>query len=169
MYVDGVAGFETGGAGTVRTGIAIANPSSTAAAVQLDLADLNGTTLARNSVQVPGNGEIAFMLNDVLGNAPQTLQGVLKLTVTSGPGVVTAGYRASFNANGNLLMTTTGPLVEDAGAPGLLVFPHIAEGGGYRTRFVIIGGASGQSNTGVLSFFNETGAPVNLVLSGKSP
>jgi long-subunit acyl-CoA synthetase (AMP-forming) len=107
------------------------------------------------------------MLNDFpgFGQVPQTFQGVLKLTVLSGSGITAAGFRASFNPNGNLLVTTTGPLNENAGIPGLLVFPHIAEGGGYRTRFVIVGGSSGQA--GVLSFFSQNGAPVNLVLSGQ--
>jgi len=46
------------------------------------------------------------------------------------------------------------------------VFPHIAEGGGYRTRFIVVSGSSGQGS-GVLRFFSQNGAPVNLVLSGQ--
>jgi hypothetical protein len=46
-----------------------------------------------------------------------------------------------------------------------LVFPHIAEGGGYTTQFIVIGGLSGQGNAGVLRFFNEAGNPLNLTLT----
>ena len=168
-YVESLPGFETGVPGSVRTGIALANPSSTPATVRLDLTNFNGNLQASTTTQLPGKAELAFTLNDFPGfsTVPQTFQGVLKLTVVSGSGITVAGFRASFNDNGNLLVTTTGPLNENAGAPGLLVFPHIAEGGGYRTRFIILGGTSGQSNAGVLRFFNQNGAPVNLVLSGQ--
>jgi hypothetical protein len=44
-----------------------------------------------------------------------------------------------------------------------VVFPHIAEGGGYTTQFVVISGS--QSNSGVLSFFSEDGNPLNLTLA----
>jgi hypothetical protein len=167
LYVDSLPGFETGVPGSARTGVALANPSSTPATVRLDLTNFNGSLQASTTAQLPGKGELALMLNDFpgFGQVPQTFQGVLKLTVLSGSGITAAGFRASFNPNGNLLVTTTGPLNENAGIPGLLVFPHIAEGGGYRTRFVIVGGSSGQA--GVLSFFSQNGAPVNLVLSGQ--
>jgi len=168
-YVESLPGFETGVPGSARTGIALANPSSTPATVRMDLTNFNGNLQASSTAQLPGKAELAFMLNDFpgFGTVPQTFQGVLKLTVVSGPGIAAAGFRASFNANGNLLVTTTGPLNENAGIPGLLIFPHMAEGGGYTTRFVILGGTSGQSNAGVLRFFNQNGSPVNLVLSGQ--
>ena len=66
-----------------------------------------------------------------------------------------------------MLFTTTGPLSEDAGAPGLLVFPHIAEGGGYTTQFVVISGAAGQKDSGLLRFFNQQGNPLNVTLSNR--
>jgi len=42
----------------------------------------------------------------------------------------------------------------------------MAEGSGYTTQFVVVGGASGQNrNSGVLSFFNQEGAPLNVTLA----
>jgi hypothetical protein len=169
MYVESLPGFETGVPGSARTGIALANPGAAAATVRLDLTNFSGGLQASTTTQIPPGGEVVQMVNDFpgFGTLPQTFQGVLKLTVLSGTGVLASSFRASYNPNGNLLATTTGPLSENAGLPGLLVFPHIAEGGGYITRFIIVGSLSGQSNAGVLRFFNETGTPVNLVLVGQ--
>jgi hypothetical protein len=82
-------------------------------------------------------------------------------------GITAAGFRALYNERGNTLITTTGPLVENAGSLEQLVFPHIAEGGGYTTQFIVIGGVSGQANSGVLRFFNEQGNPLNVTLADR--
>ncbi|PYR96508.1 MAG: hypothetical protein DMG12_26110 [Acidobacteria bacterium] len=87
--------------------------------------------------------------------------------ITSGAGFTTAGFRTKVNERGHLLITTTGPLKEDAGSPTQVMFPHIAEGSGYTTQFIVVGGPSGQSNSGVLSFFNQEGAPLNVTLTDR--
>jgi beta-propeller repeat-containing protein len=169
IFTENLPGFETGVLGSARASVALANPGSTIATVRLDLVNFSGALQASTSVQIPPNGEFASSLTDLpgFGSIPPAFQGLLKMTVLSGSGITATGFRNSYNANGNLLATTTGPLVENAGVPGLLIFPHIAEGGGYVTRFIIVGSSSGQGNSGVLSFFNDTGAPVNLVLTNQ--
>jgi len=83
------------------------------------------------------------------------LKAFLRVLATSPQGITATGLHALYNERGDTLFTTTGPLSENAGTPEQLVFPHIAEGGGYTTQFIVIGGISGQSNAGVLRFFNE--------------
>src|SRR5204863_9822499 len=141
LYTENLPGYETGVLGSARASIALANPGSTAATVRLDLLNFSGALQASTSVQLPPNGELASLLTGFPGfcSIPQTFQGVLKLTVLSGSGITATAFRDSYSTNGNLLATTTGPLAENAGEPGLLVFPHIAEGGGYITRFIIVG------------------------------
>jgi len=41
-------------------------------------------------------------------------------------------------------------------------FPHLVDGGGYTTQFILFSGASGQATTGTLGFFDESGQPLNL-------
>src|SRR5262249_35694230 len=89
-------------------------------------------------------------------------EGVIQ--ITSPQGITGASFISVRNERGNTLFTTTGPLSEDAGTIRL-VFPHIAEGGGYTTQFVVIGGVSGQANAGVLRFFTEEGNPLNVTLT----
>ena len=116
---------------------------------------------------MPPNGQVSLFLNQAPGleALPVPFQGVLRVLATSPQGVTAAGFRAMYNERGNVLFTTTGPLSENAGTPAQLIFPHIAEGGGYTTQFIVIGGVSGQANTGVLRFFNQEGNPLNLTLT----
>jgi hypothetical protein len=65
------------------------------------------------------------------------------------------------------LFTTTGPLADDAGLPGKLVFPHIAEGGGYTTQFIVLSSPPGGGAAGRLSFFNQQGNPLSVTLVAK--
>ena len=114
-------------------------------------------------------GQVALFLNDVPGfeTLAAPFEGVLSVIARSPQGITAAGFRTLYNERGNILFTTTGPLFENAGSPSQLVFPHIAEGGGYTTQFIVIGGVSGQSNSGVLRFFNEQGNPLNVTLSDR--
>jgi len=169
-HADSFGDFDSGVAGSTRSGLALANPSDAPAAVRLELRGLDGVLLRTSqSLQVPANGQAAFFLNQVPGFETLTgpFEGTLRVVATSPQGITGAGFRAMYNERGNVLFTTTGPLIENAGLPTQLIYPHIAEGGGYTTQFIVIGGASGQANSGVLRFFNEEGNPLNLTLSDR--
>jgi hypothetical protein len=168
MYAESLGDFESGTAGTTRSSLALANPSESPATVTLEIRTLDGTLLRTSQpLQVPANGQVALFLNQVPGfeTVPQPFEGVLRVISTSPQGVTATAFRSINNERGSILYTTTGPLSEDAGSAEQLVFPHIAEGGGYTTQFIVIGGASGQGNAGVLRFFNQEGNPLNLTLT----
>ena len=168
MYAESAGDFDAGVAGSTRSGVALANPSDAPATVRLEMRGLDGTLLGTSQpFQVPASGQISFFLNQAPGlqALPASFEGILRVTETSGQGVTAAAFRGMYNERGNVLFTTTGPLIENAGTPAQLIFPHIAEGGGYTTQFIVISGASGGANSGVLSFFTETGNPLNLTLS----
>jgi Beta-propeller repeat len=167
-YAESVGDFDSGVAGSTRSGVVLANPSDTSASVVLEVRSLDGSLLKTSQpVQVPPNGEVAVFLNQIPGleTLIAPFEGIVRVTATSPQGVTAAGFRAVNNERGNVLFTSTGPLIENAGTSGQLVFPHIAEGGGYTTQFIVIGGTSGQANTGVLSFFTQEGNPLNLTLT----
>jgi hypothetical protein len=67
-----------------------------------------------------------------------------------------------YNERFQFLATTTGPIVEDAGTPSQLVFPHIAEGGGYSTQFILLARPDGQGVAGTLNFVTQQGTPLNV-------
>jgi hypothetical protein len=43
-------------------------------------------------------------------------------------------------------------------APAPLVFPHLADGGGYKTEFILL--SAGDPAAATLSFFGEDGTPL---------
>ena len=148
--------------------IAVANPSGTAATVVLEARGLNGALVKTSQpLQVPANGQVALFLNQVPGleTLAAPFEGVVTVVATSPQAVTAAGFLTLYNERGNILYTTTGPLFENAATPSQLVFPHIAEGGGYTTQFVVIGGISGQATTGAVRFFTEQGSSLNVTLA----
>jgi len=166
VYVEDRGDFPSGEAGATRSTIALANPSDAPATAVLEMRNLDGTILRTSApIQVPANGEVSLFLNQVPGfeTLPTPVEGTLR--VSSPQGVIGTAFRLFYNERGETLFTTTGPLNENAGTPQQLVFPHIAEGGGYTTQFIVIGGISGQSNAGVLRFITGEGNPLNLTLT----
>lgn len=165
LYAEALDAF--GVAGSTNTTIGLANPSDAPATVLMEFSDFNGTAAASGSLQIPAHGEATGFLKQFPGftNLPAPFYGVLRVTTTSEAGITVVGFRAMYNENNNLLFTTTGPFYEDAGSPNQLVFPHIAEGGGYTTHFVVVGSATGQNTTGILRFFTSTGTPLNVPLT----
>jgi len=166
MYAQDAGDFQSGAVGAARSSVAVANPSDVPATVILEMRNLDGAVLRTSApIQVPANGEVSVFLTQVPGfeTLAAPFEGILR--VSSPQGITAVAFRHLYNERGNTLFTTTGPLEENAGTPQQLVFPHIAEGGGYTTQFVVIGGISGQGNAGVLRFFTGEGNPLNLTLT----
>ena len=89
------------------------------------------------------------------------VQGLLRITSTSPIAVV--GLRSRTNERGDFLITTTPPVAEDEPASTTeMVFPHIVEGGGYTTQFILFSGKPGQASAGTLRFLSQSGQPLNL-------
>ena len=162
MYVEGSG---TAGAGAIQSGVAIANLSSNPAGLTFDLTGLDGSPLANGSMTLPGNGQAAKFLNQILPSAPQPLKGILRIT-TSGSNVAVVGLRGRYNERGDFLITTTPAAVETA-APGtaMSLFPHIVDGGGYTTQFVLFNQATSGSASGAVMFYGQNGNPLGLNLN----
>jgi hypothetical protein len=148
-----------------RTAIAIANPGNTAVAVRLELLTSTGQPSgAATTLTVPPRGHVASFLHEISGFESIALpyQGVLQVSTTSSSGISVVGMRGKYNQLGRFLATTTGPLTEIAGAD--LIFPHIAEGDGYTTQFILVGGTAGQASSGTLRLIDQDGQPLKLTL-----
>ena len=163
MYVEGSGA--PGGVGSIQSGVALANLSSSSANITFDLTGLDGTPLVSGSMTLPGNGQAAEFLNQILPSAPQPLKGILRIT-TSGSNVAVVGLRGRYNERGDFLITTTPASVETAnpGTAGSL-FPHIVDGGGYTTQFILFDQAASGSMSGTVMFYGQDGNPLGLVLN----
>jgi hypothetical protein len=93
-------------------------------------------------------------------NLPSPFQGVLNITTTD-PGVTGIGFRARYNERNLFLMVATGPLRDLGGQRA--VFPHVVDGGGYATQFILVNGAGGS--IGTLRFMDQSGNPLNVAIS----
>ncbi len=151
VYVDLSAGH--------NTGLAIANPASTANAVTITAFQRDGATrigTTRGPLQLPANGHSARFASELVAGLPTGFTGVLDI-VSSAP--FAALTMRSLNNERNDFLLATFPIADmTLAAPSPIVFPQIADGGGYTTQFILIG-ASGASSV-TLSFYGEDGKPL---------
>jgi hypothetical protein len=145
-----------GQAGSVRTGVTIANPSQSPVSVQLGVTKLDGTpTNFSTTVQIPAGGHLAKFANELISQLPSPFTGVLRISASSP--VVVAGLRTTFNERGDFLISSI-PAANESTATtnSISEFPHVVTGGGYSTKLVLISNTSSTTN-GKLSFRSRQG------------
>ena len=145
--------------------LALANSLDSPATVTLKLIGFDGTDSGLSSViTLPPKGHFSRFLNEVPGfeNLPHPYLGVLYAD-TSQPGVTFAGFRARYNEQAEFMITATGPLT-DVGDYGPVLFPHLVDGGGYATQFIVINGRDGSGAVGSLRYLDQLGHPLNLAV-----
>jgi hypothetical protein len=151
--------------GQLRTGVAIANPSSSAITVRLELTDHVGAGTGMSStVTIPASGHIARFLPEFSGfeNIRWPFHGVLRISTTSPGGIAVVGLRGRYNERDDFLITTAMPADESSPTSNAeMFFPHMVYGGGYTTEFIVYSGSAGQASTGSLRFFKHDGSLMN--------
>ena len=157
-------------AGSIQSGIAIANNSPMPASVTFELTNLDGSTTglpAPISGTLPASGHTARFLSQMFPGLPGSFKGILRVS-TASSGISVVGLRSRYNERNDFLITTTPPAIETApSSSGELVLPHLADGGGYSTEFIFFSAAStggGGSSSGSLLLFNGSGQSLSLTL-----
>jgi hypothetical protein len=156
--------------GNIQTGIAVANNASTPISVTFELTNLDGSTtgLPRPvTLNLPGYGHLGKFLADIFQNQtlPNSFKGVVRISTPSASGISVVGLRTRYNELLDFLITTTPPANESGPVISAeMLFPHLANGGGFTTQFILFGGAAGQTSSGVLRFLSPSGEPLNLTL-----
>lgn len=150
------------------SGIAIANASPTPAAVTFELTRLDGSSTGlTGTATVPGNGQVAQFLNQIAGfwSLPMPFQGILRASTGSGSRIAVTGLRGRNNERGDFLITTI-PVVDEAAAPSSaeVFFPHLVDGEGYTTQFILFSGTANQALSGTLQFFRQSGQALDLTV-----
>jgi hypothetical protein len=163
VFADSFGDFDHGASGSARTGLAIANTSSKATSVVVEVKDLDGTTGLIGTIPIAGNGQTALFLNQIPGieTLLTPFRGMLRLT--SFTPITVVGLRGRYNERNDLLITTTPPGNESAPASGIY-FPNFADAGGYSTQFILFSEQPGQMPSGTLQFVSQDGAAMNLVI-----
>ena len=164
LYAELNGSFDAGDRPSTAMAFAITNPSSSPTTVTLTLVKMDGTSTGLStSFVLPALGHMATFLQqlDAFKNMPTPFTGLL-LVHASGPGAVLFGLRGHYSETGAFLGTATGPIKENPGSGTTVIFPHVLDGGGYATTFILFGDPSGVGTSGTITFADENGKSLPL-------
>jgi hypothetical protein len=172
LFIDAMGWMSTGEAGALRTGIALANPSSKPSEVHLDLNGTGAAAVRQTTVTIPPGGQVAVFIDQIPGyeSLPIPFRGLLSVRTANPDGIAVTGLRGRYNERGDFLITST-PAAVDGELPNRDLIPHFAFAGGYTTTVVLLGAAAGSSS-GTLSGYSRSGEKLALpgsVLSSGMP
>jgi len=143
------------------TGLAIANLSAAASNITIKAFQEDGVTAAgsrRGPIPLPPGGYTAAFVSEFVSDLPEGFKGVLDIRSTE-PFAALA-LRSLVNERNEFLMTAFPVADANEAAPSPLVFPHIADGGGYQTEFILLS-PGGEAST-ALRVYDEEGMPMNI-------
>jgi hypothetical protein len=161
MYAEG------GNTSPIQTGLAVMNLGSSETRVRFDLAYLDGRPAGlTGSLVLPANGQKALFLSGIPGfeSLPAGFKGVARVYSENQTDIAVMGLRCRWNERFDFLTTTTTPVNESEPASSRLVIPHIADGAGFTTQFIMFSGSSNQPGTGNLITYGQSGANLSLGL-----
>jgi len=150
IYIDKSSGRDTG--------IAIANPGSTPAAITINAYQLDGKTPVGNptTLDLGGGQHTAKLSSELIPALASGFTGVMELSSAVPFAALT--LRLLTNSRGDLLLTTFPVADQTRPAPGPMIFPQIADGGGYETELILLGPIT--ASLSVISFFDDQGKPL---------
>jgi photosystem II stability/assembly factor-like uncharacterized protein len=122
-----------------NTGLAIANILDAEARIEIRAYELDGVTPASESAEplilAPDGYSVAFA-DQFLPSLSEGFIGLLDIRSTTPFSALT--LRSLLNERHDFLMATFPVADQNRGGPAPIVFPQIADGGGYRTQFILI-------------------------------
>jgi len=155
-----------GHTGSIQSGVAITNNSPAPSTVRLELNRMDGSSTglpAPIALTIPGHGHTAKFVAELFPSLPSPFSGTVRISSESEISVV--GLRGRYNERNDFLITTTPPVPErDSSDSTELLLPHLADGAGYTTQFVIFSGSGDQSSSGSLLLLQNSGQPLGVTL-----
>jgi hypothetical protein len=160
-------------------GVAITNPNSSNANVDLTLRKSDGTTIVTGTLNVPSHQQVSEMVRDLFATksaVPSDVVGTLAITSAGSSNLPVSVIGLRFRGmNFSTLPVTdisgfSGPLPTfstGVGGPGAVLLPQFAAGGGWATELVL-------SNTGTtalsvrVDLFKQDGTPLTTSLNGQT-
>jgi hypothetical protein len=149
-----------------NTGLAIASVSNTSSNITIHAYQKDGVTpagIGRPPIPLAANGHIAAFADEFVAGLPTGFTGVLDISSTVPFAALTV--RSLMNERNEFLMTTFPVADLNQAAPSPVVFPQIADGGGYVTEIILL--SPGQAASATLDYYDESGMPTNFGLNSK--
>ena len=157
-------------AGSVRTGVAVANPGTVPASLNFELTTMTGAPAGSSgSMTLPPNGHVSLFIDQLPGLQSMRIpfKGVLRISTSSAEGIAVTGLKGRWNERREFLISATPVFGENE--PAAQVFPHIAFGGGYTTTLVLLSALSASANvSGILNGYTVSGQTLVLPGAGSS-
>jgi hypothetical protein len=155
--------------GTVRTGIAIANPSNTTVNISFYFTNsATGSDFGQGSFALGAGNQIAAFVNETPFSATANFTGSFTFNATAPVGVT--ALRGFTNERNEFLVTAqpVASITQTSTAP--LVMPQFADGGGWTTSVELLNTTDVIMN-GRVQFYNEgsasqAGQPITLSVNG---
>jgi hypothetical protein len=144
-----------------NTGIAVANVQPSPAIILVKAYQSDGKTeigTSKGPLSLAAGGHDGKFADGFISGLPSGFTGVLDISSTTPFAALTV--RSLTNERDDFLMTTF-PVVDfNKTAPSPILFPHIADGGGYATEVILISPAGALNGT--LRFYGEDGTALDL-------
>jgi len=141
-------------AGAVNTALAISNPNAKGTTVSFYFTDADGHDSVTGSFMLPAHGQMARFLDEAPFNVVRPARGTLSFSATLP--VAAIAVRGFTNERSEFLLTSL-PVVDLLIAnPNESFFPHVADGGGWTTDFLLVN-PSDHSISGTLELFDVNG------------
>jgi hypothetical protein len=141
-------------AGAVNTGLAISNPNADAVTVSFYFTDANGQDSGVGSFTLPPHGQMARFLDEAPFNVVRPARGTLSFNATLP--VAAVAVRGFTNERSEFLLTSLPVADLLVAAPNESFFPHVADGGGWTTDFLLVN-PSDNAISGTLELFGVNG------------
>jgi hypothetical protein len=144
--------------GDHNTGLAIANVADVSASIAVKAFQNDGVTAAGTSygpIPLSAKGYSAAFSDQIIAGLPEGFTGVLDISSPTPFAALT--IRSLVNERGDFLMTTFPVANANRDAPSPIIFPQIADGGGYATQFIFL--STGVASSIELGFWDEEGMP----------
>jgi len=137
---------------TINTGVAIANPNDLPVTIDGYFTDSSGRDSGNWNLTIPAHGQVARFSTEPPFSSSLNFNGTL--TFNASLPVAAVALRGFANERSEFLMTSL-PIVDLAATTGAAqVLPHFADGGGWRTRVILIN-PTDQSISGTVMFVTD--------------
>jgi trimeric autotransporter adhesin len=153
VYVDLSGGHDVG--------LAVANIGNAETSIEIHSYQTDGVSGIGTSWgpwTLAANGHDAKFTSELIEGLPSGYRGVLEIRSETPFAALT--IRSLINERDDFLMTTFPISDASRTAPSPVIFPHVADGGGYVTEFILISAGAPASTTP--AFYNDSGAAVDF-------
>jgi hypothetical protein len=161
--VPAIPGRPASGTVDINTGISLVNSGSSAAGIAYTLLNASGSAIAAGHGTLAAGSHIAQFIDQFSSIAqdfvlPENFQ-FATLDIASDQPLSVLAVRMTMNQRNEPLFSTT-PVADmnQASTTGPLLFPQLADGGGYATSLVLLN-TSSSTEQGTIQIFDDNGQP----------